>query len=137
MKKKGNWSWREGKVDRTSDHFELRYGSANGSGWDEWLPVALVGRPINGVFVVQFLIDQANESQAQVVGVLIDELDFYLVEKGEPNPWAYAQYHAGTLSNVYSLIHWSFFPKHGKGQMKREPRSTRRLDLGVTFGGSK
>jgi|SRR5580698_6682863 hypothetical protein len=111
MKKRRNWSWRQGTVDRTGDHFELRYGSANDSGWDEWVPVALVGPPINGVFDVQFLVDQANESQAQFVGPLIEELDFYLVEKGEPNPWTYAKYHAGTSSNVYSSIHWSFFPK--------------------------
>ena len=138
MKNSSNWSWCEGTVDRTSDHFELRYGSANDSGWDQWLPLALVGPPINGAFVVQFLINQANESQAQVAGPLIDELNFYLLEKGEPDPWTYAQYHAGTLSNVYSSIHWSFFPKRPvKGQMKREPRSPRQLDLGATFGGSK
>ena len=111
MKKRSNWSWRQGTVDRTSDHFELRYGSANDSGWDEWMPVALVGPPKNGVFDVHFLIDQANEARAQVVGALIDELDFYLIELEKPDPWAYAQYHAGTASNAYSSIHWSFLPK--------------------------
>ena len=79
--------------------------------WDEWVPVALVGPPIDGVFDVQFLIDQADESQAQAVGRLIKELDFYLVELGEENPWLYAQYHTTTMADAYSSIHWSFFPK--------------------------
>ena len=36
----------KGGVDRTQDHFELRYGSAKDSGWDEWIPVAVVGPPV-------------------------------------------------------------------------------------------
>ena len=134
MKKRNNWSWRQGTVDRTGEHFELRYGSADGSGWDEWVPVALVGPPTNQVFDVQFLVDQANGSQAQVVGPLIKELDFYLVEKGEPNPWSYAKYHAGTMSNVYSLIHWSFFPKRpAKGKAEGEPRPPKQLDFDLRW----
>jgi hypothetical protein len=133
MKKSRNWSWREGTVDRTSNHFELRYGSADDSGWDGWVPVALVGPAVNGVFDVQFLIDQANESQAQPVRALIKELDFYLIELNERDPWKYARYHATTMSNAMSSIHWSFFPEPpAKGPVKREPRSPKQLDLGVT-----
>lgn len=53
-----NWSWREDTVDSTCDHFELRYCSANDSEWDEWVPVALVGPPISGVFVNKFLLTE-------------------------------------------------------------------------------
>lgn len=123
MKPSKIWRWRNGTVDRTGEHFELRYGSADDSGWDKWLPVALVGPPIDGVFDVQFLINRANESQAQVMGALIKELNFYLVELREENPWLYAQYHTTTLADAYSSIHWSFFPKRpAKGKVKREPR---------------
>lgn len=118
MKKRRVWSWREGAVDRTNDHFELRYGSADDSGWNEWVPVARVGAPINGVFSVQFLINRAAKSQAQTVADLTRELDFYLVELGEENPWLYAQYHTATLADAYSTIHWSFFPKRSAKKAK-------------------
>lgn len=38
------------------------------------------------------------------------ELNFYLVEKGEKDPWQYAIYHCGTASNIYSDVHWGYFP---------------------------
>jgi hypothetical protein len=34
------------------------------------------------------------------------ELDFYLLDVGRPDPWAYAHYHCGTASNVYGKVHW-------------------------------
>ena len=61
MTRKVTWSWREGKVSRSSDHFELRYGSAEDADWDQWHPVALVGRPRMGVFKVQFLIERNDK----------------------------------------------------------------------------
>ncbi len=42
------------------------------------------------------------------------ELNFYLVEKGEPDPWAYAKYHCTTASNLYSSVHWSYYPEGDK-----------------------
>jgi hypothetical protein len=50
------WAWCKRGVDPSEDHFELRYGSAEDSGWDDWIPVARVGRPIEGVFGVDFII---------------------------------------------------------------------------------
>lgn len=35
------------------------------------------------------------------------ELDFYLVEKNEPDPWAYAAYHAEASANIYSDVYWA------------------------------
>jgi hypothetical protein len=81
--------------------------------------VALVGPPRHNAFAVQFLIDRDNPAQEDVVKDLIHELDFYLIELSEPDPWKYAQYHCGTASNVYSSIHWSFFPEG----WKEPPRS--------------
>jgi len=37
------------------------------------------------------------------------ELNFYLIEKGEDNPWAYAKYHCSTASNIYSSVHWGLY----------------------------
>jgi hypothetical protein len=53
------------------------------------------------------------------------ELDFYLVEKLERDPWAYAVYHCGTGANMYSRVHWSYFPTGAQG----ERLSSRVLEL--------
>jgi hypothetical protein len=72
------------------------------------LPVALLGRPAGKVFPVQFLLDRSDPAHSQAVHDVTRDLDFYLIELGES--WAYMQYHCGTMSNVYSTVHWSFFP---------------------------
>jgi hypothetical protein len=94
-------------------------------GWDGWLPVALVGRPADSVFPIRFLLDRVDETHAHIIRDVTRELDFYLVEKGELDPWAYAQYHCGTSANVYSTVHWSRFPaartdvhRKGLGKMR-------------------
>ncbi len=120
-----SWQWREDAVDPEHDHFELRYGSAENSGWDAWLAVALVGRPTRNVFPVEFLIDRSGRPKAHVIRDVTRELDFYLVEKGEADPWAYAQYHCRTSANVYSTVHWSFFPAMRKNVQKKGPRKMR------------
>ena len=106
------WQWREGPVDRADEHFELRYGSYERGSWNDWLPVAVVGRPTGQIFPVQFLIDENERSRhAEAIQSVKEELDFYLVEKQEDDPWAYAQHHCGTAANVYSPVHWSHIQK--------------------------
>jgi hypothetical protein len=39
------------------------------------------------------------------------EIDYYLVELREKDPWAYAIYHCSTAANVYSKVHWGYYPK--------------------------
>jgi len=42
------------------------------------------------------------------------ELNFFLKEiaqEGNVDPWHYAKYHCSTASNIYSNIHWSYFPE--------------------------
>jgi len=101
--------WKEGRVDRTKEHFELRYGSAEHSDWQEWVPVAVVGPPKTGMVNVQFLVEHKDPKNSTVVSEVTKEIEFYLIEKGEPDPWGYAQYHCGTGANIYSEVHWSFF----------------------------
>ncbi len=43
-------------------------------------------------------------------------LDFYLVGLNKPDPWAYAIYHCNTAANMYSEVHWSYFPKGNQGE---------------------
>jgi hypothetical protein len=73
--------------------------------------VAVVGPPEDKTFPVEFL-DQraAEEVPADVLDAVRKELDFFLVELREPNPWAYAHYHCGTMANAMSSVQWGACP---------------------------
>jgi hypothetical protein len=76
------------------------------------LPVALVAKPVGQSFAVEFLevpeLDQGEYER--IKQAVMKELTFYLVELGERDPWKYALYHCGTASNMYSHVHWGYFP---------------------------
>ena len=102
-----SWRWQMAFVDATREHLELRYGSRDDGDWDEWTLVARVGRPVNRVFPVHFVLpddDRENREAREAVG---RRLDYYLVELGKPDPWEYATYHTMTLANMYSRVHWT------------------------------
>jgi hypothetical protein len=101
------WGWRDLPVDPRQDHFDLRYGTTQ-SNRQDWLLVALVGPPRDGEFAVEWLVDPNAPAHAEAAESVREELDFYLVELREPDPWAYARYHCSTTSNLYSRVHWSF-----------------------------
>ena len=95
----GAWEWCEGLVDKRLDHFELHYGEAFASGGvDTWIPVAVVGLMRKGVVNVEFLINRTDPRNSQIVEAAVKELNFYLEELNEADPWRYLQYHCGTLS---------------------------------------
>jgi hypothetical protein len=110
--------WREGRVDCTKEHFELRYGSDEDGGWSDWTPVAVVGPPVAGTVKVQFLV--RNPSNADVVSEVKQEIQYYLFDLKESNPWLYAKYHCGTMSNLYGNVHWSFFQAGNRAEMTRK-----------------
>lgn len=111
MPKRTPCEWSEDSVDPKSDHFEILYGDPCKGGPDEWTLVALVGRSSDGGrFNLEFLIDRADSKYSEVIKSVVEELNFYLVEKGELNPWNYMIYHCGTTANLYSKVHWSFYP---------------------------
>ena len=103
-----SWQWREAPVNETFDHFELRCGDASRGNWYEWILLALVGRAREGVINVQFLIDKGHPRGSKMAEDTVKELNFYVLELQEPDPWRYLQYHCVTMSNVYGTIHWSF-----------------------------
>lgn len=109
LQQKNNWRWTTGKVSRSDEHMEIRFGSADLSEWDHWIPVALVGAPKGHTFTVEFLLAPGASNEHQAIEAVKRELNFYLIEKGEENPWSYAQYHCGTASNWYSDVNWGFF----------------------------
>lgn len=93
-----------GHVDRDSEHMRLSVGQVDGP----LNLVALVAKAADGTFIVEDVPDpDVTDTDRKAVQ---DELRFYLIEKREPDPWKYAKYHAGTMSNVYSHVHWSWFP---------------------------
>ena len=115
------WAWAERPVDVAGDHFELRHGSVEESERDKWRPVARVGPPTKSTFPVEWILDRTDPAHRRVVSAVAKELDFYLVTKGEADPWAYAQYHCGTSANMYSHVHWGF---HKGTKAPRRRRTT-------------
>ena len=88
----------EGIVDQHKEHIKLSIG-------DDPTPMALLAPQDPYRFTVQFLI-QDNEVTRASLKAIRTELDFYLIGLGEKDPWAYAKYHCGTASNIYSEVHW-------------------------------
>jgi hypothetical protein len=123
-----NWSWREGVIDVQTEHIELRYGDAGEIDYEQWVPITLIGKPTNRVFPVRWLMSPDNPSNEQMINAARKDLDFYLAEKGEANPWAYAKYHCNTAANMYSKVHWSYFPDGNRGE--RHSSSVVRLSDG-------
>ena len=103
-----SWRWQIALVDPTREHLELRYGSSDDGGWDDWVLVARVGRPVNRVFPVHFVLPDDDGEDAEAREAVGRNLDYYLVELGKRDPWEYATYHTMTLANVYSRVHWGW-----------------------------
>ena len=98
-------SWRNGIVDPAHEHLELRFGSRDDR-FDDCMVVARVGRPVDGVFPVQFTVPTDDRRFAGATAAVRRELDYFLVEHGAADPWEYAIYHTKTLANLYSRVHW-------------------------------
>ncbi len=110
------WRWQDGSVDRDKEHIELRYGDAAKQRSKDWCPVALIGKPDNHVFPVAWLIDADRTDRRRMIAAVRKDLDFYLLQLREPDPWRYAQYHCNTSANMYSKVHWSYFPDGETGK---------------------
>lgn len=104
------WKWVTGSVDTNQEYIEIRYGDLNEVEPEDFIPVARIGPPQDKTFPVEFLIDPVSSEYREVIEETRKELDFYLLEEGGPDPWAYAKYHCGTGANIYSPVHWEFVP---------------------------
>jgi hypothetical protein len=110
------WHWEDSIVDDGAEHIELRCGEAAKSPYENWRPIARIGSPKEQIFPVEWLIAADSPEHESMIIEARQELDFYLVEKGEPNPWSYAKYHCNTGANIYSRVHWSYFPTGIQGE---------------------
>ena len=100
-----DWAWREGVVDSSGDYLELRHGPGDADP-KSWILVARVGPPDAHIFPIEWLINREDPANSAAVADVRQELDFYLLDVGRPDPWSYANYHCGTAANLYSSVHW-------------------------------
>lgn len=104
--------WVEGIVDVGDEHIKITHGDIE----NEQVLIALVAPAREGTddrFVVEFVpVSDCNPAKLiQMREEVRGEIDFYLIEKDEENSWQYAFYHCGTAANLYSAVHWNYFPK--------------------------
>ena len=103
--------WREGAVDASGGCLGIQYGLPAGEASRDWIPVALVGAPEAGTATVEFLVPRGSVPFADAISAVEDEIEFYLVDKGEPDAWGYmCGHHTSQLANEYGPVQWGYFP---------------------------
>ena len=103
------WQWLPGKVDLKERYFELKHGY-NPS------PVARIGIEKNFKFIVEFLINVNDdpEIQKEIFTEVLWEIELYLINNSKSDPIEYMINHTKKCANMYSKIHWKYFPKGSK-----------------------
>jgi len=99
-----------GNVSPEEEHFQLAYGDVQTQSPGEWIPVARVAVPEGEAIRMEFLLDESRREDAPICETARAQVQYFLITKGESDPWKYAIYHCGTSANVYSEIHWSYHP---------------------------
>jgi hypothetical protein len=99
----------EGLVSENEEHIAISYGKVH---TDEhpFPTVARVSAPRDGVINLEFLIDDSTTHDAETMADVRRRVHWLFIEKGEANPWAYAQYHCTTAANIYSRVHCGWVP---------------------------
>jgi hypothetical protein len=100
------WSLQEATVDPSEEQIVLHYKRGARDDPERWEGAVRVAKPQEHTFRIQWFPKLSAAGRAAT----LRELNFYLLTKGEPNPWGYAQYHCSTAANVYSEVGWSYFP---------------------------
>ena len=103
------WQWYPGKVDLKNRYFELKYGN-------DPLTVARIGIGSDKNFIVEFLINLNDdvEIQKKIFNEVLWEIELYLINNSEPDPIEYMINHTKKCANMYSKVHWIYFPKGSK-----------------------
>jgi len=95
--------WIEGKVDRSNEHIVLTYGDTP-DGKEKH--IAYVMPITSNVFIVQFVKSMARKENKEILIEAKKQLDYFLIEKHENDPWKYARYYCTTAATEYSNVHW-------------------------------
>lgn len=119
-----NWQWQPGKVDLQNRYFELKYGS-------DPVSVARIGIEDNNRFIVEFLlnINDDIEKLREIFGEVIWEIELYLINNSEPDPIEYMINHTKKCANMYSKIHWRYYPKGFKHPILLSKEDDKNLNL--------
>ncbi len=87
--------WHRGQIDKAREHIELLWAKDGGL-------ICKLQPETNNSFIVEFE-DGINKRRTKEAE---NELNFYLIELNEPDPWKYAKYHCGSTCNWYSSVRW-------------------------------
>jgi hypothetical protein len=108
--------WVEGSVVPEKEQIKIAVGEG-------FMRVPLVARARGRTIVVQFLLGRnlfvSLEQIQKIKEKVRKKLNFYRVEKCDPNPWAYAISHCNTAANVNSPVLWGYYKGDEKGNVKR------------------
>lgn len=112
------WELVEGKVDTAEDHFKIRYGDINKVEPEEFILAALIGKGKNNCFIVELILPESLSKSMlkKIITKVKKEIEFYSEPRADMSPWEYAIYHCSTSSNIYSPVHWGYYPKGFKGK---------------------
>lgn len=103
--------WRKGAVDCSAGCLGVQFGKPAASAARDWIPIALVGPPAAGVVDVEFLVESDRPAFAEAVEAVEKEIQYYLVDKGDADPWRYmCGHHVSQLANEYGEVQWGYFP---------------------------
>jgi hypothetical protein len=93
-------------VDLNNRYFELKFGF-------DPLPVARIGIGVNKNFVVEFLLNlnEDIEKLQEIFSEVLWEIELYLINNSEPDPIEYMINHTKKCANMYSKVHWRYYPK--------------------------
>jgi len=112
--------WHEGRVDVAREHIEIRHGDLVK---DDSEPLVLVARVAPGrsprSYVVEFAYPPGAPDAAEMLASARRDLDFFLVELGERDPWIYALYHCRSAANAYAWVHWLHQQPEGATQARQ------------------
>ncbi len=104
-----SWNWKPGKVNTQNRYFELKYGF-------DPIPVARIGIGTNQNFIVEFLlnINDDVDKLKEIFSEALWEIELYLINNSEPDPIEYMINHTKKCANMYSKIHWRYYPLGSK-----------------------
>jgi hypothetical protein len=100
-----SWNWQPGKVNLQNRYFELKYGF-------DPIPVARIGIGTNHNFIVEFLLNINDDitKLKEIFSETLWEIELYLINNSEPDPIEYMIKHTKKCANMYSKIHWRYYP---------------------------
>lgn len=124
---KNQWEWKLGEVDTSRRFFELKYG------YDP-APVARINLGENKIFIVQFILPAhiKTEQYREILKEIIYEVELYLINNSEPDPFSYMIKHTLKCANIYSRVHWRYYPSGSKRPINLTKES-RIKNFGVSF----